>query len=60
MSINTNTLKASKTYKVEIEFTLDKDTRETALDRMFEDAMYCSDITSIIDSDISEYEEVVY
>ena len=42
------------TYKVEIEFTLEKDTLETALDNIFEDAMY-NNFNNISESDIGEY-----
>lgn len=56
MSINTNIIKAG-TYKVEIVFTLDEDTRESAIDRMFEEAMHYGDI-AISESDTSEYFEI--
>lgn len=47
------TIKAG-TYKVEIEFTLEEDTLETALDNIFEDAMY-NNFNDISSSDIGEY-----
>jgi hypothetical protein len=53
-----NIIKAG-TYKVEIEFTLEEDTYESVLDGIFEDAMYCN-FSDISESDIGEYEEVVY
>lgn len=56
MSINTNVIKAG-TYSVEIVFTLDEDTRETELDRMFEDAMYMN-FNDISASNIGEYFEI--
>lgn len=49
----TKTIKPG-TYKVEIEFTLEEDTLETALDNIFEDAMY-NNFNDISDSDIGEY-----
>lgn len=42
------------TYKVEIEFTLEKDTLETTLDAAFEDAMY-NESSNISSGDIGEY-----
>ena len=56
MSINTNIVKAG-TYSVETVFTLDEDTCETAIDRMFEDAMYLGDV-DISASNIGEYFEI--
>lgn len=56
MSINTNVIKAG-TYSVEIVFVLDKDTRETELDRMFKDAMYMN-FNDISASNIGEYFEI--
>ena len=50
------TIKAG-TYKVEIEFTLEKDTLETKLDSVFEDAMY-NNFNDISSSDIGEYIKV--
>ena len=47
------TIKAG-TYKVEIEFTLEEDTLESALDNIFEDAMY-NNFNDISYSDIGEY-----
>lgn len=47
------TIKAG-TYKVEIEFALEEDTLETALDNIFEDAMY-NNFNDISESDIGEY-----
>lgn len=56
MSINTNVIKTG-TYSVEIVFALDEDTRETELDRMFEDAMYMN-FNDISASNIGEYFEI--
>ena len=50
------TIKAG-TYKVEIEFTLEKDILETKLDNVFEDAMY-NNFNDISSSDIGEYIKV--
>lgn len=50
------TIKAG-TYKVEIYFTLEEDTLESALDNIFEDAMY-NNFNDISDSDIGEYVSV--
>lgn len=47
------TIKAG-TYKVEIVFTLEEDILETALDNIFEDAMY-NNFNNISSSDIGEY-----
>lgn len=58
MAHTKNIIKAG-TYKVEIEFTLGKDAYESVLDGIFEDAMYC-DFSDISESDIGEYEEVMY
>ena len=42
------------TYKVKIEFTLEEDTMESTLDKIFEDAMY-NNFNNISSSDIGEY-----
>lgn len=48
-----NIIKAG-TYKVKIEFTLEEDTMESTLDKIFEDAMY-NNFNDISNSDIGEY-----
>ena len=48
-----NIIKAG-TYKVKIEFTLEEDTIESTLDKIFEDAMY-NNFNDISSSDIGEY-----
>jgi len=45
------------TYSVEIVFVLEEDTKETELDRMFEDAMY-NNFNDISACNIGYYEKV--